>query len=57
MEPMVKVECTECGGNYYVIATDVDLQLPKEIKPGEAFPNACPLCKDGAYAIIADEEK
>jgi hypothetical protein len=54
---MVKVECTECGGKYYVIATDRNIQLPKDIQPGEAFPSGCPLCSDGAYAIVADAKK
>ena len=57
MEPMLKVECTKCSGKYYVIATDADLQLPKDIKPEEAFPNGCPLCEDGDYAVVVDEKK
>lgn len=57
MEPMVKVECTECGGKYYVIATDRNIQLPEGVKPGEAFPSACPLCSDGSYAVLAGKRK
>ena len=46
MGPMLKVECVNCGGKYHVIAGDINLQLPKDIEPGEAFPNECPLCED-----------
>ncbi len=55
MESMIKVECVKCGGKYYVIAADSNLHLPRDIRPGEAFPNACPLCEDGDYAIISEK--
>lgn len=57
MEPMIKVECVECNSRYYVLAGDRNLLLPGDIKQGEAFPNRCPLCKEGAYAVLAEEAK
>jgi len=56
MELMKKVECCFCGGRYYVCANDVDLLLPRNIEPGEAFPNQCPFCKPGDYAVMLDED-
>jgi len=56
MEPMLKVECVDCGGRYHVLVGDINLQLPEDIKPGEAFPNSCPLCEEGGYAILPKEE-
>lgn len=55
MEPMVKVECVDCSGKYYIIAGDINSQLPKDIQPGEAFPCGCPLCKEGRFAILPEE--
>lgn len=54
MELMKKVECTFCGGRYYVVTNDIDLLLPRDIDPGEAFPNQCPFCRPGSYAILVD---
>ncbi len=54
MEQMQKVECTLCGGRYYVLSNDVDLLLPKNIKLGEAFPNPCPFCRLSGYAVLVD---
>jgi len=56
MLPMIKLECVDCGGLYYVIANDWNLQLPRDIVPGEAFPNACPLCSEGKYAVLIGED-
>lgn len=56
MKPMARVECTSCGGKYYVMLRDANLQLPYHIRPGEAFPNSCPICVDGDYAIINEEQ-
>ncbi len=57
MESMIKVECVECSGRYYVLADDRNLLLPEDIKQGEAFPNRCPLCKEGTYAVLAEDAK
>lgn len=51
MEIMVKVECALCGGRYYVVGND----LPRDLKVGEAFPNPCPFCGPGNYAVLIDE--
>ena len=56
MELMIKVECTFCGGRYFVVANDIDLLLPRNIEPGEAFPNQCPFCRSGSYAVLVEEE-
>ena len=52
---LMKVECTFCGGRYYIIANDIDLLLAKDIGPGEAFPNECPFCEPVRYAVLVDE--
>lgn len=57
MQPLLKVECLACGGRYYVIANDLNLLIPPDIKTGEAFPNACPFCEDKRYAVIVEEEE
>ena len=45
MDQMLKVECVNCGGRYFIIAGDINLQLPKDIESGEAFPNICRFAK------------
>ena len=56
MDQMLKVECVNCGGRYFIIAGDINLQLPKDIESGEAFPNICPLCEEGKYAVLPEKE-
>ena len=55
MGPLLKVECATCAGRYYVIAEDFNLVLLENIQIGEAFPNVCPLCEYGSYAILVEE--
>jgi len=56
MENLIKVKCVACEGRYYVVGNDINLMLPKDIEPGEAFPNSCPLCEDGGYAVLVDKQ-
>jgi transcription elongation factor Elf1 len=55
MEPLKKLECVFCGRRYYVIAKDVNLLLPRNIK-WEAFPSQCPFCGHGSHAVLVDRK-
>ena len=55
MESLIKVECTLCEGRYYLAANDLDILLPRDIQPGEAFPNICPFCEEGSHAVLIGE--
>ena len=50
---MQKLECTFCGGRYYV--KYADLWIPPDIVSGEAFPNSCPFCGPTSYAVLVEE--
>jgi len=57
MEAMLKVSCATCGRKYYILRGNVNPQLPRDIRSGEAFPIECPLCNEGVYAILATKSK
>lgn len=52
MSTYAKVECLECGGVSHVEENDI----PEDIREGEAFPHRCPLCNNGKYGKLADEQ-
>ena len=53
MERLNKVQCIECEKKYYID----DMLVPGDIRDEEAFPNNCPFCEDGRYAVLAGELK
>jgi len=54
MGKLFKVECLSCEGRYYV--DEDSINVPGDINSGEAFPNKCPLCEEGDYALIPKTE-
>jgi len=57
MDYLIKLECTLCGGRFYVFPGDLSYVLQLGLKDGEAFPFDCPLCEDGRFAVLAEEEE
>ena len=53
---LVKVECIECGGKYFVDTNTQNVEIPQNIKQGEAFPSHCPVWRDGNYAVLPEKE-
>ena len=53
---MVKFQCLDCQRRVYVNCTDVNDELPDEIKSGDAYPIYCPFCCEDGYGVLAKED-
>lgn len=51
MNAMVRVECCDCGGKYFVENTSMNPPISADARSRDAFPFKCPHCEDGHYAF------